>query len=210
MRLLVVSSAGACNYGDDATLLSTLQRLQRVRPGCIPTVVTDGPHPPPLGRLGLWGGTLAELCQSLDPQAIRNACRTWPGVAEKITELAAIGHDPSCKRFDLQSFGSVVFCGSRWTHHSLYLPARRALVAAAARACTIPYIIAGQDLGPLAQDLQPMLAFFADGARDFGPADLLGDEGSAWSPGGTGPSADAWLEQALAVIPSSSVRRLTA
>jgi polysaccharide pyruvyl transferase WcaK-like protein len=151
-----------------------LQRLQRVRPGCTPTVVTDGPQLPALGRLGLWGGTVAELCQALDPEAIRNGCHGWPDLAKKMTVHAGIQHDPSCQSLDLRSFDSVILCGGGyWAHHWPYLSARRSIIAAAAKAFLIPYVVTGQGLGPMAQDLRPMLAFLAEGARAFGLRDPL-------------------------------------
>jgi len=60
LKVLVVTSGGVRNYGDDAILLSTLQRLRRIRPDCLASVVSDGASCPPLGRLGAWTGTCKE------------------------------------------------------------------------------------------------------------------------------------------------------
>jgi hypothetical protein len=76
VKVLVVTSDGVCNYGDDAILLSTLERLKRIRPDWVATVVSDGSSCPPLGLLGAWAGTCKEFSSGLAPKVVPKAAGT--------------------------------------------------------------------------------------------------------------------------------------
>jgi len=99
LKVLVVSSGGVRNYGDDAILLSTLQRLRRIRPGSLAAVVSDGPSCPPLGRLGVWAGTCEEFgsypgtdLRSFDVVVIAgggNLNSYWPELIARRAAIAA-------------------------------------------------------------------------------------------------------------------------
>ncbi len=206
-RILVVGSGGVRNHGDDAILLATLARLDRVRPGCMPVVVSDGDAPPPLGRLGVWAGTTDELCRGLDPSAIRMGCSD-PGLAETLVrDVGAAGTplDPSLA--DLRAFDAVLFCGggnlaSFWR----YIAAWRAAIAAAARAQGIPYVVSGQGVGPLSAEVMPLVADLAAGAirfgvRDPGSAELLAAHGIA-------ANVDVVGDDALGLVATADVAAL--
>jgi polysaccharide pyruvyl transferase WcaK-like protein len=162
LKVLVVTSGGVRNYGDDAILLSTLQRLRRIRPNCLASVVSDGPSCPPLGRLGVWAGTCEEFGSGLDPDDVRHGCRNDQALAGTLSSWLKFG---SHTRTDLRSFDVVVIAGggnlnSYWPE----LIARRAAIAAAANAAGVPYILSGQGVGPVSVEIIPMLSFLVGGA----------------------------------------------
>jgi polysaccharide pyruvyl transferase WcaK-like protein len=173
-RILVVSSGGVRNHGDDAILLSTLQRLQRLRPGCAAVVVSDGEDVPPLGRLAAWAGTTRELCQSLPPALIERGCQGHPRLAGLSGKAGAQGRDRPAVPLDLRSFDRVVFCGGGYLN-SLWpeLTAWRTAIAAAARAAKVPYVVTGQGVGPVTPEITDMLALFANESERFGVRDPL-------------------------------------
>ncbi|MCW5891165.1 MAG: glycosyltransferase [bacterium] len=181
-RLLVVASGGVRNHGDDAILRATLERLARLRPGCVPVVVTDGDAVPALGRLGVWAGTTAELCYGLDPEAIR-AGAPADVAATLIARTGAVGRPIDPALADLRGFDAVLLAGggnlaAPW----LYLVAWRAAIAAAARGSGVPVVVSGQGLGPLSEEMLPLLAVVtasaaAFGVRDPGSAALLAAHG---------------------------------
>lgn len=181
-RFLVVASGGVRNHGDDAILRATLERLARLRPGCMPVVVSDGDAVPMLGRLGVWAGTTIELCRGLDPEMIRAGAPA--DVAETLiarTEAAGAPVDPALA--DLRGFDAVLLTGggnlaAPW----LYLVAWRAAIAAAARGSGVPLLVTGQGLGPFSEEMLPMLAVLTESAagfavRDPGSAALLAAHG---------------------------------
>lgn len=197
-HILVVSSGGVRNYGDDAILLATLERLQRVLPGCIPTVVSDGADVPPLGSLGVWAGTCQELVSSFTAAQIQRGWAQWPAAVRRINSR---GHLHGTRALfppdELRSYDAVLFSGggnlaSYWPQLILW----RAAIAAAATEAGTPYLVSGQGLGPLDeagwQLLQPLLA----GAARFAVRDplsyrLLQDRHLA------GPNVDSALDDAL-------------
>jgi alpha-1,6-rhamnosyltransferase len=173
-RILVVSSGGVGNLGDDAILLSTLQRLQRVRPGCMPVVVTDGKEVPPLGRLGVWAGTVEELCRSLDPDRVRSACRQNEVEETLAARVGAAGSAAPFAPVDLSGVEVVLVTGGG--NLNCYWPDlayRRAAIVAAAAAHGIPCIVSGQGIGPLSPEVGPALALLAGVANRFGVRDPL-------------------------------------
>src|SRR5262249_46562313 len=140
-RLLVVSSAGVRNHGDDAILISVLQRLQRVAPGAVPVVITDGEWISPLGRLGRWAGTVEETCQSLDPADIRRGCEIRPSASD-LTALVGAGQSKAFMPVDFSRIDGVLFAGGgNLTDQFPELTARRAALAAIARAYDLRYIV---------------------------------------------------------------------
>ncbi len=162
LKVLVVSSAGVRNGGDDAILLSTLQRLRRIRPNSLASVVSDGPSCPPLGRLGVWAGTCEEFGSGLDPHAVRHGCRDDPALAAELSTRLEVGTNT---RSEPSSFDVVLFAGggnlnSYWPE----LIARRAAIAAAANAAGVPYLLSGQGVGPVSAEIIPMLSFLIGGA----------------------------------------------
>jgi colanic acid/amylovoran biosynthesis protein len=173
-RFLVISSGGARNQGDDAILLSTLQRLKRIRPGCVPVVFSDGTCPPALARLGLWGGRVGELAGSLEPESIQKGCRGHPDLLRDLVQRLGQCSSRPLSNWKLTSFDAVIICGGGyWTHYWPYVPARRTVIAAAALGAGVPYLVSGQGIGPLTQDLVPLLQFFAAGAQRFAVRDPL-------------------------------------
>jgi polysaccharide pyruvyl transferase WcaK-like protein/GT2 family glycosyltransferase len=173
-RILVVSSGGVRNHGDDAILLSMLQRLQRVRPGCIPVVVSDGEDVPPLGRLGVWAGTLDEVCRSLDAVSIRRGCQGHSALNDLAQLVGAVGSSAAFAPVDLAAFDCVLFAGGgNLTDQFTELTARRAAVAAAALDHGLPYVMSGQGVGPVASRTEAMVALLAAGAQRFGVRDPL-------------------------------------
>jgi polysaccharide pyruvyl transferase WcaK-like protein len=172
-RLLVVSSAGVRNHGDDAILLSTLQRLKQVSPSTLPIVITDGESIPPLGRLGRWAATVEETCRSLDPADIRRGCEIHPPGSD----LAALVGAAKCTAFmpvDFSNFDGMLFAGGgNLTDQFPELTARRAALAAVARAYDVRYIVSGQGIGPITGALRKQLALIVAGAEHFGVRDPL-------------------------------------
>src|SRR5208337_2141733 len=171
LKVLVVTSGGVRNYGDDAILLSTLQRLRRIRPNSLASVVSDGPSCPPLGRLGVWAGTCEEFGSGLDPDDVRHGCRNDQALAGELSSWLKFG---SHTRTDLKSFDVVVIAGggnlnSYWPE----LIARRAAIAAAANAAGVPYILSGQGIGPVSAEIIPMLSFLVGGASAVATRDPL-------------------------------------
>ena len=184
LKVLVVASGGVCNYGDDAILLSTLQRLQRIRSGCLASVVSDGTSCPPLGRLAAWTGTCEELVASLHADDVRRGCRDDLAIAGELSKRLQFGsHEKGdgvnlCEApsgpfrqnhpvpfFDMQSFDMVLFAGGG--NLNTYWPeliAWRAAIAAAANTAGVPYILSGQGVGPVSAEIAPMLAFLVGGA----------------------------------------------
>jgi polysaccharide pyruvyl transferase WcaK-like protein len=173
-RILVVSSAGVRSHGDDAILLGTLQRLQRVRPGCVPVVVSDGEDVPRIGRLAVWAATLTELCRSLDPVAIRQGCRS-PAQAASLPGRVQAGRGTGTFRpADLASFDVILFSGGGiLSRHWPEMVAQRAAVAAAASYHRVPYVVSGQGVGPLGPEVHGLLERLACGACRFGVRDPL-------------------------------------
>ena len=167
----MVTSGGVRNYGDDAILLSTLQRLRRIRPNCLASVVSDGPSCPPLGRLGVWAGTCEEFGSGLDPDDVRHGCRDDRALAEELSRWLKFG---SHTRTDLKSFDVVLIAGGG--NLNIYWPeliARRAAIAAAANAAGVPYILSGQGVGPVSAEIIPMLSFLVGGASAVATRDPL-------------------------------------
>jgi polysaccharide pyruvyl transferase WcaK-like protein len=162
LKVLVISSGGVRNYGDDAILLATLQRLERIRPDCVPTVVSDGPSCPPLGRLGVWDGTCDEFCAGLDPDEVLHGCRDDTALFGELSSRLELG---SHTRSDLKAFDVVLFAGGG--NLNIYWPeliARRAAIAAGACAAGVPYILSGQGVGPISAGIIPMVSFLVGGA----------------------------------------------
>ena len=173
LRLLVVSSAGVRNHGDDAILLSTLQRLQRVRPGCVPVVLTDGACIPLLGRLGRWAGTVAEACRSLDPAAIRHGCQNHP-LPNDLPEQVGAGQPGAFAPVDFSSLDAVLFAGGgNLNDYWPNLTAQRTALAAVALAHGVPYVVSGQGIGPVTGTTRNHLALLVAGAKHFGVRDPL-------------------------------------
>ncbi len=171
-RVLVVSSGGVRNHGDDAILLSTLQRLQRVRPGCLPVVVTDEDSIPELGRLGIWAGTTREFCRGLDPNAIRAGCGRHTGAAAELPARVDAGTCTPIGPYPLDAFDAVLLSGGgNLTTHWPHLVYRRAAIAAAARALDVRCIVSGQGIGPLSAEMAPLLSVLVDAAAHFGVRD---------------------------------------
>ena len=171
LKVLVVSSGGVRNYGDDAILLSTLQRLQRIRPNCLASVVSDGASCPPLGRLGVWVGTCEEFGSGLDPDDVRHGCRDDGTLEGEFSTWLKFG---SRTRTELKSFDVVLIAGGG--NLNIYWPeliARRAAIAAAANAACVPYILSGQGVGPVSAEIVPMLSFLAQGASAVATRDPL-------------------------------------
>jgi polysaccharide pyruvyl transferase WcaK-like protein len=170
MRILVVSSGGVLNYGDDAILLSTLQRLRRIRPDALVSVVSDGERCPSLGRSAAWINTSREFSCGLDPAAVREGCQTHPEIIDELSKWLNLG---SCRQADLKGFDAVVFAGGG--NLAIYWPsliAWRTAIAAAATAAGIPYIISGQGVGPISDELIPMISFFVRHARAVATRDI--------------------------------------
>jgi len=171
LKVLVVTSGGVRNYGDDAILLSTLQRLRRIRPNCLASVVSDGPSCPPLGRLGVWAGTLLEFGSGLNPDDVRHGCRDDGALAAELSRWLKFG---SHTRSDLKSFDVVLIAGGG--NLNIYWPeliARRAAIAAAANAAGVPYILTGQGVGPVSAEIIPMLSSLVGGASAVATRDPL-------------------------------------
>jgi len=169
-RILVVSSAGVKNYGDDAILLSTLERLGRVRPGCERLVVSDGKHVPPLKGLGRWVGTCAETCRSLPPEWIRLGCLPNDQMAEQLLHVVHAEQPGTGEaRIDWSQIDLVLMAGggnlcTLWPH----IVARRTAIAVAARALDVPILVTGQGLGPFDDRIKPWGAFLINAAERFG------------------------------------------
>jgi polysaccharide pyruvyl transferase WcaK-like protein/GT2 family glycosyltransferase len=176
LKVLVVSSGGVQNYGDDAILLGTLQRLRRLRPDSLASVVSDGASVPALGRLGAWRGTCDEFVAGLPDDSIRRGCRGNRAVADELTQGLRPG---SLMPTDLKSFDVVMMAGGG--NLNAYWPAliaRRAAIAAAANAAGVPYLVTGQGIGPISAEIIPMLSFLFGGAvavatRDPASLELL-------------------------------------
>jgi len=162
LRILVVTSGGVLNYGDDAILLSTLQRLQRLRPRSLATVISDGLHIPPLGRLGMWQGTCDEFLAGCAREDVRRGCRDDRALVAELTQYFPFG---TARRSDVSSFDVVLFSGGgNLCQHFPEIIARRTAIAAAANAHGVPYILSGQGVGPIAAENLPMLSFLVRGA----------------------------------------------
>jgi polysaccharide pyruvyl transferase WcaK-like protein len=171
LKVLVVTSGGVLNYGDDAILLATLQRLRRVRPNCLPSVVSDGPDCPSLGRLGAWLGTCDEFGAGLDPDDVRRGCHGDRALTEELSKWLKFGTNT---RTDLRAFDVVLIAGGG--NLNTYWPgliARRVAIAAAAKAAGIPYILSGQGVGPISSEIIPMLSFLVGGAGTVATRDVL-------------------------------------
>ncbi|MFN4261726.1 MAG: polysaccharide pyruvyl transferase family protein [Gemmataceae bacterium] len=177
-RLLVVGSGGVRNHGDDAILLGTLQRLRRVRPDWLSIVVTDGTAIPPLGTLGVWAGTCAEICRGLPIEWLHRGCQGYPGLVQQLRkhfqETSTVATHP---QIDLPSCEAVLFSGggnlaSYWPD----ITAWRTALAAAAVAHQVPYIVTGQGIGPLNEDITRMLRLFVGRAAAFSTRDPLSAE----------------------------------
>ena len=161
LKVLVVTSGGVRNYGDDAILLSTLERLQRIRPDCLASVVSDGPDCPPLGRLGAWRGTCEELVAGLDLADVRRGCRDDHALLGELTSRLNLG---SYARTDLKNFDVVVIAGGgNLNIHWPELIARRAAIAAAANASGVPCVLTGQGVGPVSEEIVPLLSLLVGG-----------------------------------------------
>jgi polysaccharide pyruvyl transferase WcaK-like protein len=174
--ILVVSSGGVSNHGDDAVLLSTLERLKRLRPGSVPVVITDGDRLIDFGLMAAWGGTIEEFAWSIPPEEIGRGCIGHPVLAASLPERVRAGSYVA-NRTPISSFDLVVFCGGGyWAHFWPELTARRTAIAAAAIASGVPYLVSGQGLGPLSPEVAQMLALFAGGAARFGVRDPLSAE----------------------------------
>ncbi len=176
LKILVVSSGGVLNLGDDAILLSTLQRLQRVRPGSLASVVSDGERCPPLGRLAAWAGTCDEFVGRLHGEDVLRGLREDRSLLEELSRWVKFG---TSRSWSLESYDLVVMAGGgNLNLHWPDLIARRAAIAAAANAAGVPYILSGQGIGPISDEIIPMLSFLAGGAkavatRDPESAELL-------------------------------------
>jgi polysaccharide pyruvyl transferase WcaK-like protein len=169
--VLVVTSGGVQNYGDDAILLSTLQRLRRIRPDWSPTVVSDGSSCPPLGRLGAWAGTCKEFSSGLDARDVGAGCQGDGILAAELARRIDFGSHPATS---LKSFDLLVFAGGgNLNVHWPELIAWRTAIAAAARAAGVPYFLTGQGVGPIAGEIIPMLSFLAGEASAVGTRDSL-------------------------------------
>ncbi len=167
----MVTSGGVCNYGDDAILLSTLQRLRRIRPNSLASVVSDGPSCPPLGRLGVWSGTCKEFGSGLNPEVVHRGCRDEGRSWGSCRAGSSSARHP---RTDLGSFDAVLFAGGG--NLNLYWPeliAWRAAIAAAANVAGVPYVLTGQGVGPVSAEIIPMLAFLVGGASAVATRDSL-------------------------------------
>ncbi len=174
-RVLVVASAGVRNHGDDVILHATLDRLARLRPGCMPVVVSDGDALPPLGRRAVWAGTTPELCRALPPDAIE---RGAPAAVARtlIDRVGAAGAAIDPALADLRAFDLVLLAGggnlaAPWT----YLVAWRAAIATAAHGLGVPVLVSGQGIGPLDETMLPMLSALVSASRAF----AVRDPGSA-------------------------------
>ncbi len=171
LKVLVVSSGGVQNHGDDAILLSTLQRLRRIRPNNLAAVVSDGPSCPPLGRLGVWSGTTEEFVSGLNPDDVRHGCRNDQALTAELSSYLKFG---STTRTVLKSFDVVVIAGggnlnSYWPE----LIARRAAIASAASTAGVPYFLSGQGVGPVSAEIIPMLSFLVGGESAVATRDPL-------------------------------------
>lgn len=180
-RVLVVSSGGVRNHGDDVILHATLDRLARLRPGCVPVVVTDGDAPPPLGRRAVWAGTTSELCD-----ALRGGTAVDPAL-------------PDLRAFDVVLLAGGGNLAAPWT----YLVAWRTAIATAARQAGVPVIASGQGIGPLDDATVPLLQSLVSAAH----AVAVRDPGSAALLAAYGLHADVAGDDGLGVIvtPRSSV-----
>ena len=173
-RILVVSSAGVRNGGDDAILLATLERLQRIHPGSVPVVISDGDVVPPIGSLGVWSGTTEEVCRSLDAADVRAGCED-DALARILLERIPVV-STAFRPVELAAFDAVLFAGGGnlnvlWPD----ITAWRTAIAAAARAGRVPYVVSGQGIGPLSEEIARMLRPFAAGATSFGVRDPLSE-----------------------------------
>ena len=171
LKVLVVTSGGVSNYGDDAILLSSLQRLQRIRPGCLVSVISDGAICPPLGRLGVWLGTCEEFCRGLSPDAGRHHDDKDDSVLACELSKLDLGTDA---QHNLREFDVVLIAGGG--NLNIYWPgliARRAAIAAAARSVGVPYVLSGQGVGPISQEIIPLLSFLVGGATAVATRDQL-------------------------------------
>lgn len=176
-RYLVVTSAGVRNHGDDAILLSTLNRLSQVRPEAEVIVVSDGADIPPLGRRALWAGTCQEICHMLDPSQIQRGCSGYPTLAEQVARTVAAKGTPASYTIDFSSLDAVLFAGggnlaSYWP----VLTAWRTALAAVARANNVPYLFTGQGVGPLDETVSPLVRFLAENATRFATRDAVSAE----------------------------------
>jgi polysaccharide pyruvyl transferase WcaK-like protein len=168
-NVLVVTSGGVRNYGDDAILLSTLQRLRRIRPSWSATVVTDGLSCPPLGLLGAWAGTCKEFSAGLNPRDVRAGCQGDGILAAELASWIKFGSQPATS---VKSFDTLLFAGGgNLNLHWPELIAWRTAVAAAAKAAGVPYVLTGQGVGPIAGEIVSMLSFLASGASAVGTRD---------------------------------------
>lgn len=176
-QFLVVTSGGVRNHGDDAILLSTLDRLSRIRPDADIIVVSDGADVPPMGRQATWAGTCQELCQTLNPIHIQEGCAGYPTLENSllrwIGEKKSVGQCP----IDFSSLDAVLFAGGG--NLASYWPtitAWRTAIAAAARAHGVPYVFSGQGVGPIDEGIMPPVRFLAENASRFATRDAFSAE----------------------------------
>ena len=167
----MVTSAGVQNFGDDAILLSTLDRLRRVRPSSLAAVVSDGPDCPPLGLLGTWAGTCEEFTSGLDRADVLRGCQNDPVLVERMSRWVKFG---SRIPIDLRLFDVVLIAGGgNLNCHWPDLTARRAAIAAAANAASIPYILSGQGVGPVSAEVTPLISYLVGQASAVATRDPL-------------------------------------
>ena len=170
LRVLVVSSGGVLNYGDDAILLSTLQRLRRLRPQAVASVITDGPHVPRLGRLGAWLGTCDEFLSGVSHDDLRRGCQDDRALVSELTQYFPLS---TARGVNLRAFDLVLLAGGgNLCRHFPEIVARRAAIAAAANSHGVPYLITGQGVGPIAEAQHSMLSFLVRGATAVGTRDV--------------------------------------
>lgn len=151
-RVLVVSSGGFRNVGDDAMATAVIQRVVRCAPGARIDLVTDGDvRHDTRGMLtdqAVWLGELPDVVARLDPNAVRSGCPD-EALAEKIVQQSGIGTSASAG-VDLSDYSMVVIGGggylnSVWIDHAV----RRSALAAAAGVAGVPVVCTGQGVGPV-------------------------------------------------------------
>lgn len=153
-RVLVVSSGGFRNAGDDAMATAVIQRILQCVPRARIDLVTDGDlRHDDSGTLvdhAVWAGTLSDVVAGLDPNAVRSGCPD-ESLADKIVEVSGIGTSDS-PSIDLSGYSLVVISGggflnSVWVDHAV----RRSALAAAAGVVGVPVVCTGQGVGPFAE-----------------------------------------------------------
>jgi polysaccharide pyruvyl transferase WcaK-like protein len=175
-RVLVVTSGGVGNLGDDAIADRVIDRIRTADPDAEVEVVSDRDVPALSGPPVAWSGTVLDLWNGLPPDDVAAAATAWA-----VDPAALAPRSPGRSLLDPGSFDLVVIAGGGFLAtpfvRDLLVP--RVAIAAVAHVRGVPVVWSGQGVGPLLDDELGLVRAAASralafGCRDAVSADLIG------------------------------------